>query len=82
MLGMKRAEINRKEDLVRSRRQAVQFPGNEFLAGAVFAEDQDVGFCRRGTLDERQDVTHCRRFENDGVVPLGSRGRENTIRTP
>ena len=35
-------------------RQAVDFARDDFLAGAVLAEDQDVGVGRRGALDQRR----------------------------
>jgi hypothetical protein len=60
-----RTHIDGKEDLLRARGHRVQAPGDEFLAGAVLAEDQHVGVGGGGPLDERKDVLHRRRFRDD-----------------
>ena len=43
-------------------RQAVDLAGDELLAGAVLAEDQDVGVGRRGALDQVADPLQRRRL--------------------
>jgi hypothetical protein len=53
------AEIHRDQLLARPARAAVEFACDQFLAGAVLAEDQDVGISRPRALDQRIDAGHC-----------------------
>ena len=43
-------------------RQPVDLAGDDLLARAVLAEDQDVGIRRRGALDQGANALHRRRF--------------------
>jgi hypothetical protein len=43
----------------------VQPPRDEFLAGAILAEDKHVGVGRRRALNNREDFLHRRRLRDD-----------------
>ena len=49
-------------------RPAMQFARDQLLAGAVFAENQDIGVGRRGALDQRIDPPHRGGFAQQGNV--------------
>ncbi len=51
--------------------------GDNLLAGAVFAEDQNVGIGRRGAVDQRPHALHSRRFSEQRRV-----GRWRQLRRP
>ncbi len=53
-----RAEVDRDQRLAAPARQAMDFAGDDFLAGAILAEDQDIGVGRRRALDQRPDALH------------------------
>jgi hypothetical protein len=43
----------------------VQAPRNEFLAGAVLAENEHIRIGGRGPLNDREDLPHRFRFGDD-----------------
>ena len=47
-------------------REVVERAGDEFLAGAARAFDEDGGVCRRDLADEAVDLFHCRRLAGEG----------------
>ena len=67
-----RAEIDRDQHLVGAARAAVQLARDQLLAGAVLAEDQDVGVGRPGALDQRPDPRHRRRVAEQGRLAAGA----------
>ena len=80
----RRAEVDRDHRLVGAARQAVDFARDDLLAGAVLAEDQDVGIGRRGALDQRSNALHRRRLAEQRRVrrrrQLATRGRARSAR--
>ena len=57
-----RAKVDRDHRMDRAPRQAMDFARDDLLAGAVFAEDQNVGVGRRGAVDQGPHALHRRRF--------------------
>jgi hypothetical protein len=53
-----RAQVDRDHDIVGAARAAVKLARDELLAGAVLAEDQDIGLGRPGPVDQRIDPAH------------------------
>ena len=51
---------------------------DQLLAGAVLAEDEDVGVGRPGPLDQRPDPRHCRRLAEQRRV-AAARGRRDRL---
>ena len=78
-----RAEIDRDQDLVGAARAAVELARDQLLAGAVLAEDEDVGLGRPGALDQRPDPRHRRRIAEQGRLAAGGgRGdRDGALRS-
>jgi hypothetical protein len=52
------AEVDGDHRLVSAPRQAVDLARDDLLAGAVLAEDQDIGVGRRGAVDEHPHPLH------------------------
>ena len=77
-----RAEVDRDHRVGASPRQSVDFARDDLLAGAVFAEDQDIGIGRRGAVDERPHALHRRRLAKQRGFGRGanSEARPRSVR--
>ena len=73
------AEVDGDERLLRPARLAMDLARDEFLAGAVLAEDQDIGIGGCRPRDERQHALHRRRIAEQGRTP---RWRRSLARLP
>jgi hypothetical protein len=64
-----RAQVDRDHDIVGAARAAVKLARDELLAGAVLAEDQDIGLGRPGPVDQRIDRRIAAEVPSRGVSP-------------
>ena len=69
-----RAQIDRQKRLCRAPRPRMDFAGDQFLAGAVFPQDQHIGVGRRHPVDQRHDAVHRRRRADQRVFGACHRG--------
>ena len=74
-----RAEIDRDEDVVPAARTAMELARDQLLAGAVLAEDEDVGFGRRRALDQRIDARHSGRMTEQRGLAGRRRDRRRSL---
>src|SRR3546814_1630625 len=69
-------QIDRNHHPVGPARVVVKLARDQLLAGAVFAEDQDIGLGRGGAFDEGKDAGDGRRTPKQRSLAAGDRRRD------